>query len=438
MPPFRFLLSAFRFPLSLAAFLLGACADPLPTEPSESAEPSRILALSEATCAQGNFAQFSAAQWDCGQQVEFYTGVASLQFNLASAVGAWRTRLAATGFTDLPTFQTTSIPGEAEATATGTGVGDEFCGSWTQSTKTIEVKSSATCGADQSTGSLLSLLQHEVGHAVGWVGGNVHKYLPAHCAMHLPDDRTINGNICTHEVEGVLAGYGLVSYSEAAFVSTPFVVGSVTSLAQATLEIGDTIRLTPGAYRLELGGTVPGTETNYSWQSTAHQVATVADGLVTAVGPGSATISAKPLAITGFLLAHPFRRVGVSTAITVQAPPPPPPPPPVAPEIRLDQVPVWDEGNHTFTYVGPGTPGALTWYIDDSRTIGVEPDTSVTTTGWTLTLYISAGSYNLRVSAAGISQDFPVCTRNAGANLLDDGGGAGTEAVTNCPPPDTE
>lgn len=383
-------------------------------------------------CSEGTFTQFSAVQWECRQLVEFHTGVQSLVGPLSSAVSAWQSRLASTGLEGLPTFTYTASSSLAEATATGTGLGTSFCGSWTQATKTLQVIEATGCSTGQSTGALASLLRHEVGHAVGWIGGNTHRGLPSHCIMYLPDDRSINSNICTHEVEGILAGYGLVAYPAEEFFSTPFVVGSASGMVPRTLQVGDTLTLTPGGYLLELGGEVPNTESAYSWSSSNTSVATVVQGHVRAVGAGTTSVYTVPLQGSGYFLAHPFRSAGASTTITVAAPPPQPP------EIRLDQVPVWDEGYHTFTYVGPGTPGSLTWYIDDSRTIGIEPDTTITTTGWTLTIYITAGSYNLRVSAAGITHDFPVCTRNGGANLLDDEGPVGTDAVAGCPAPELD
>jgi hypothetical protein len=427
MPPCRFPVSA-----SLAYVLLAGCAEPLPTEPSDKSGIPRLRASMTGACSQGTFTQFSASQWGCGQLVEFHTSATSLRLSLEAAVGAWGTRLQSTGFSDLPRFTTTNTVGDKEATATGTGEGQAFCGSWDDDTKTLTVIASANCTSGLSVGSLYSLLLHEVGHAVGWTGRNTHKDLPEHCVMHLPDDRTINGSICTHEIEGVLAGYGLVSYPADEFFSTPFVVGSTSGLAPRTLAVADTARLIPGGYRLELGGEVADTESQYSWSSSDNAVVTVSGGLVTALSPGIAMVRAIPLTGSGYFLAHPFRTLGVSALITVTAPPPPPP------EILLDQVPVWEAGYHTFTYVGPGSTGLLTWHFDDSRTIDINPDTSFTTLGGTATVYISAGSYKLWVAVAGVGQGFPVCTGTGGLSRRNDKGIPETDAVANCPPPEQE
>lgn len=188
--------------------------------------------------------------------------------------------------------------------------------------------------------------------------------------------------------------------------------------------------LSPGAWRLDRGGVVAGTENNYVWTTTNGSVATVAGGVVTAIAPGTATIRARPPTSGSYLFAHPFRTNGRTSTITVPTPPPP------SPHILLDEVPVWAEGYHTFTYVGSGNPGQLSWAIDDSRTTTVNPDTTFTTPGWAASVYIGAGSYTLRVYVGGVIQDFPVCTGSSNPNVSGDKGTVGTEAVENCPPPE--
>jgi hypothetical protein len=250
----------------------------------------------------------------------------------------------------------------------------------------------------------------------------------SHCVMNLPEDLSINSTICVHEIEGVLAGFNLVPYDFSSFFSTPFVVGA-NPLQSRTLQIGDTTTLAPGALRLELGGVVPGTEGAYSWTTSNSQVASVSSsGFVTAVGSGSATIRATPNPGSGYLRAHPFRTVGQTATITV------PPPPP---QILLDEVPVYNAGWHTLTYVRDTIPGTLYWTIDDSRTTTVDPDSYYTTAGWTLSIYIEPGSYTLTVSAWGVQQTFPVCTYGS-EQLRAPGGGKApptTDAVEGCPPP---
>jgi hypothetical protein len=437
---FRFPLSAFRFPGTIVTCLLAfssGCAE-LPSSPvvGDSDVVAVVAALESAGCSPGIFGSSFYGNppdgWGCDAEVDFYSSDSDLALQLASAVDAWNSRLVETGFAELPEFRTTTEPALAKAIAVGTSLGSAFCGSWDQFKDTLTV--STACNGN--TGTLYTLLLHEVGHAVGWVGSGVDKVTfgtsaASHCVMNLPSDLSINSTICVHEIEGVLAGFNLVAYDFNTFFSTPFVVGANPLLSQ-TLAIGDTTTLAPGALQLERGGVVPGTESAYTWTTSDSEVATVSStGLVTATGSGNATIRATPVAGTGYLLAHPFRTAGQTATITVPAPPP------IAPHILLDEVPVYNAGWHTFTYVRDGTPGTLYWTIDDSRTTTVNPDAFYTSPGWTLSVYIEPGSYTLTVSAWGVTQTFPVCTYGSEQLGVPVDGKAPptTDAVEGCPPP---
>jgi len=332
----------------------------------------------------------------------------------------------------LPTFTTTTSPGDASATAVGTGTGPYFCGIWQNGPRVLHVLTGDDCDNFDNKDVLARLLRHEVGHAVGWTGLSTDKVIfdtdaADHCVMNLPDDGSINEQICAHEIEGALAAYGLVSYNASTFFSTPFVVSSQLALHSQTVPIGQTVTLSPGPWRLERGGFVAGTENSYQWTTSNASVATVAGGVVTAQAAGTATITARPTSSGSYLFAHPFPTTGRTATITVPQP---------SPQILLDEVPVYTATYHTFTYQGPGGPGALAWSIDDSRTTLINPDTTFTTPGWTASVYIDAGSYTLRVSAGGVTQDFPVCTYGSSLRGGTGGkGGAGTNAVEGCPPP---
>lgn len=113
-------------------------------------------------------------------------------------------------------------------------------------------------------------------------------------------------------------------------------------------------------------------------------------------------------------------------------------------------MPITTPGWTTFqaSVVGaPGTPVAIRWIVVDSRNPMVA-DTTVYY-GLQMDLNISSGSYTMAIrarpqygSTLGIEayQDIPVCTESGGAMRMKagaakDGGGEGTNAVENCPPP---
>jgi hypothetical protein len=406
------------------------------------------------TCNEGTFTGFRATLgWNCNATVQFYTSNGLLAPAVAQAVEAWDDRLVATGFSDLPTFTTTSSSNLAEATVPGTSQGTAFCGFWSNPTRVLEVFSGTGCAGYDNSGPLPALLLHEVGHAVGWTSMSVDKVTFAtaaadHCVMNLPTDGSLNSSICSHEIEGALAAYGLVSYDPGNFFTKPFVVGAATGLVPFTLQIGQATTLSPGNWKLDRGGTVPGTATSYTWLSSNTAVATVSltGGTVTAVAPGTATIRAKPTPSSSYLLAHPFRATGVSAIVTV----PDPPPPPYA--VTADETPLVTPGSHAFN-AHIGTPGStIHWRVDDSRTISVDPDTAFSTSGQLAQLAVDAGSYTL-IFRVGLSpwptgwnqphlptgwheQHIPVCTGENPPDFAGPGksGGGETDAVENCPP----
>ncbi len=426
--------------------LLLGCAesptDATPTRPDGTGLSEPAFAM---TCQQGVFTQFFATHgWACSSTVEFYPQNANFANEVGTAVSAWRNRLSATGFSDLPTFKTTAFLSQAEATVTGAHQGTEFCGTWNNTTRVLTVYADAGCNNFDNTGPLPALLLHEVGHAVGWTGGSVDKTIFAtaaaeHCVMNLPSDGSINSTICAHEIEGALAGYGLVSYDPGNFFNTPFVVGA-NGWAPLQMLTGQVDTLSPGEWQLDAGGTVSGSGGNYSWSTTNSAVATVSAGIVTAVGPGTATIRALPHQSSSYHRAHPFRNAGVSTTVTVTSPPP---------EfiVTADEMPIITVGTHTFT-AHLGTSGSIIfWKVDDSRTTTVDPDTTFMTIGQTVQLPVGTGSYTLTFKVALTpspivwqEQHIPVCTDGNPALLAgaDDESGGGTDAVEGCPPPEQE
>ncbi len=135
-----------------------------------------------------------------------------------------------------------------------------------------------------------------------------------------PTSRRVAGGIAALAVIAVLVVNGCTDSSSRSGVTTPELVTiapgasavqTVTvSPASATRDPGQTVQLTATAKNRK-GAVVTGVV--FTWSSSAPAVATVSStGLVTAVAPGTATISATGGGKTG------------KSTITVNAPPPPP------------------------------------------------------------------------------------------------------------------
>jgi hypothetical protein len=419
------------------------------------------------SCTQGQFNQFSANQWACNSTVEFYSSSSPLAAQIQGAVAAWQSRLSATGMSGLPFFTTTSVPGNAEATATGSVSGSAFCGNWSEANKLLTIYNDAGCSSYTNTASLPTLLLHEVGHAVGWTGSSVHKAIfvtgvSDHCVMQLPDDGSMNPTICAHEVEGVLAGYGLTTYDSENFYNVPFVVASAATLSPVSLEVNETHGYAPGNWQLDRGGTVSGTGTSYTWTSSNTQVATVTAGTVTAVGEGTATIRATPAQSSSYLFAHPFRTAGATATVTVTEPELSP--------INLavtgisssasDSMPIYDPGTYSLlALIGAGDTTGVTykWIVKYSHMpndsivshAGVLPPWGGRASSFNIanpigsyTVTVRAipgrvtivGSDTTRTVGSAAVRDFTVCPRPEGAPALrvEVPGGEGTNAVHGC------
>ncbi len=431
-------------------------------------EPPTIASLS-GSCTQGQFTQFNARQWPCDSIVQFYTGNPFIQSDLDGAVEAWRTKISAAGFGGLPFFTTTTSSGNASATVTGPSSGTEYCGRWFEESDSLAVYADATCLAEvlNNKGSLTALLQHEVGHAVGWVGKSVHKDLfvtgvSDHCVMHLPNDGSINPTICAHEIEGLFAGYGVTTYDAGNFYNKQFVVGSASPFsATLAMEVGDTVVLSPGAWMLDRGGTVSGSASNYTWSSTTA-AATVSGGTVIALAGGATTIRALPTTSGTYLFAHPFRTTGVATLVTITAP--------VLLPINLavtgiassasDSMPIYDPGTYSLlALIGTGDTTGVTykWIIKYSHTpndsimshtsalppwgprassFGVaDPIGSYTVTVRAIPGRVTiVGTDTTRTVGSASVRDFTVCPRPAGEQMLraEVPEGEGTNAVHGC------
>ena len=332
------------------------------------------------------------------------------------------------------------------------GGGDSWCGTVGQGSGgtvgPVTIKHGSNCNNDRRA-PRQDIVTHELAHVAGWNQGHGPKFAKEGpltaglCTTFLPLDTTafpaVPGSVCHHEVEPIFRGRMAGGWPiDSLLLSQPIVVGvTTTPLTLTGLVAGDTANLTVTHWRHMPGfGQISRGNSSVLWSSVNTSVATIAGiGKVRGVAAGTTKIrlrgqqSSVP---SGFQLWRPFRDIGDSVAVTVVAPPP------ITPQILLDEVPIHTPGWHTLTFVGPGSPGPLTWAIDDSRTTTINPDAVHHTPGWSLGVYVEAGSYTLRVTAGGVTQDFPVCTAGGGGSLDGRTAGGGTEAVEGCPPPEAE
>lgn len=336
------------------------------------------------------------------------------------------------------------------------GGGNLWCGTVTPGSGgtvgPVAIKHDNNCGSSRRA-PRQNIVTHELAHVVGWNTGHGPDFAKAGpltaglCTTFLPTDSVllaenpVPGSVCYHEVEPIFRARMDGGWApDSVIFAQPLLVGVVTSPGSISgLVAGDTALLNVTHWRSMPGaGTVARDNATVLWSSKNTLIAQVpTNGKVFGVAVGTTKVRLRGLQTSvpsGYQLWRPFRDVGDSVAVSVVAPPP------ISPHILLDEIPVYNEGWHTFTFVGNGTPGTLHWAIDDSRTTTIIPDTAFTTSAWTAIVWIAAGSYNLRVSAGGVTQDFPVCTYGSEA-LWAPNPGKGpptTEAVEGCPPPESE
>lgn len=279
------------------------------------------------SCAKGSFLTFDA-HWDCVETVKVFGSTPFIKARLSGPVSSWNSAIQATGEFTAPSFTTTETLSEASATVTGVSGGTDFCGSWFPAINTlvVENENDGNCGTKPNRGSFHDMLTHEMAHVWGWEGGDNLGHnvgvpgVSDHCALALPASG-LNTNICDHNIEGGLAGYGLRSFPSENFWSTPFVTGhnGSASFAAVALRSGNTQPVQLGSFVKERGGTV-----GAGWDivSSAPAVATMSGaGVITALDTGIATITVTPAAGSGFFLTSAFAASSRSVHVTVTAQP---------------------------------------------------------------------------------------------------------------------
>ncbi len=421
-------------------------------------------------CPTQNSYLFRKNCWNAGQTITLEVpagNVASAQ----SAAADWNFYLEQDA--SAPRFAVSTTSGSVLVTSTGTTSTDEFCGTFdVDNLSWVVITGSLSCNQGASTGTWGAALRQELVGIIGW-GENVEQApdrfqqgLTTHCVAHLSKNpRVINGQVCVHEAEGVVLAYrnleSLVTDPDNFWRDSVYMHARVKGPV-GTITVGDTIAVLADTFysggfgsggipaQMAASGHIPiAKPTNgqvlYSSNNTPV-LAQVSGGLFRAVTAGSAFVRARPSSgpstLTRWWL--PFKERGDSIALTVAAAPPPPPPPFV---VTTPQTPIITSGNHTFTSHLAGPSTTVYWQVDDSRTIGTDPDTVFTTIGSnSAVLPVSAGSYTLRFRVSLMPnpqypyswqiQDIPVCTTDVPAlHSGDKSGGGSTEAVENCPPP---
>lgn len=419
---------------------------------------------SGAICTTENSYLFRKNCWNAGQTITLK--VPANQLSSANAArDDWNQYLEEDA--SAPRFAVNLSAGDVLVSNAGTTSTDKYCGTFDGDNLTwIVITGSTDCDQNASTGSWGAALRQELVGILGWsedvekVPDRFEQGLTTHCVAYLDKFvRVINDQVCVHEAEGVVLAYRNLEST----VTDPgnFWRDSVYMHVRIkadtnSLSTVDTVQVVADTFysggfggggmpaQMAASGHIPiakptnGSVTYSSSNSTF--LAYLSAGRFRGVSPGTAWARAKPSCApstkTRWWL--PFKERGDSIPLTVVAAPPPPPP---AYVVTSDQTPITTPGSHIFqAHIGDAST-QIFWQVDDSRTTGIDPDTTFSTYGQYATLNVGAGSYTLRFrvqfSAAPPywhQQDIPVCTEGGEALQGGKAGGGSTNAVENCPP----
>ena len=421
-------------------------------------------------CDPGSFDEWFDALWACSATVRVYGDTPFLAARIGAPLSDWDNALVATGVNGLPSFTTTNNASLANVSVTGVSGGTTFCGQYIAGTLTVFDASTPDCDTFDNTGSISDLLRHEFAHAVGWIGGSHIGHdggitgVSDHCALALPSSGGFNTTICHHNIEGVLAAYGLRTLSNTNFWQTPFVWthNGPTSFSPINLQVTEKDTLVLGAFQKERGGMITG-----SWHSFSSDtsVATVFGGVITAVDSGTATITIRPNPVSGHFLTSAF---GASTRTVQVNVTPQPPAALVVQDIEINTgLPITSAGTYTWTAtLGSGDPSGITFrwvfeYSDNSppdsvfipaRSSGDTVPPWIQPSPYTgaaagQSRYAHAGDYTIWVKVWPIrdgiagspaAREFSVCTGGPALRATPEEGTKepppGNDAVGGCPP----
>ncbi|MEP7325056.1 MAG: Ig-like domain-containing protein [Gemmatimonadota bacterium] len=297
-------------------------------------------------------------------------------------------------------------------------------------------------------------LVHEFVHVLGFKDGALEKQTsPTNCAIHLPDNGTINGNVCQHELEFVYAVYGFRLAPGTNFWSTPVVTGLTVSPLTVTVQVDQTQTVVPSLFVFgrQMTGSAPLGSASVIWTSDNTAIASVnsTTGVIKGIGTGSTIVRGKVSNLgSAYQLGTLMSSKGQEIPVTVTPGPPP------GTGFRVTAIngvtsPVTVAGTYPiYASVTQQPTGTLqiAWKIVYST---APQDTIRTLYGPnSYSLKVPAGSYTVRVYATprggsgtpwiygteGI-QDFAVCTGGGGGgggNLAAPVGNDGTDAVAGC------
>jgi len=368
--------------------------------------------------------QFTAVH-ECGTNITVYnaTNNSSIDAQIQDAIDRWDDRIFPSMISGLPFFTRVTSSGGAVVTIVGDGGGPIVCGQIDvagNGVSTLTLLSGSSACAAYNRGSVQDVVAHELSHAYGW-DSDAHKKgatgIADHCAVFLHDNHTLNSQVCAHEIEGAAAGYGLRSFDTNDFWDKDFAVSSST-MSPTSIVAGTTYQYSAPTWILERGGSVAG---SFSWYSSTPSVATVSNGLVTGVSPGTALIFLRGDGSTTYHMTQRFELQAGSVTVTVTAPP--------LAALYVDDItmngaiPITSPDSFTWTAVpasGNSSGISYNWIVEYSDTSPPDsifiPSTSNTWRG-----YARAGSYNVRIKVWPVRndsigspaiRDFPVCTGN--------------------------
>ncbi|MEO8295437.1 MAG: Ig-like domain-containing protein [Gemmatimonadota bacterium] len=241
------------------------------------------------------FGGYFVKNWTCGKHILVY-GPSQWQAAVQTAANVWNTALgdpAAGGVPSLVWGGTTN--GDTQILLSGSG--SLWCGGTNGPPTFILMTAKVGSSCPTNAAIFSTALVHEFAHVMGFKDGALEKQIsPTNCAIHLPDNGTINGNVCQHEVEYVYAVYGFRSAPAANFWSTPVVTGLAVSPTSVSIQVGQAQTLVPSllVFARQMTPSAALGSTGVIWISDRNDIATVnqSNGIITGISAGSTIVRA--------------------------------------------------------------------------------------------------------------------------------------------------
>jgi len=475
-------ISTTLFSLGLCGGLLN-CASPAeepesPTLPvareSPTADISQVsgtgVSALVATCGFENGYGYIPDCWSPSYTIQLQIAPSAYQTFQQDAVDDWNFYLTQDALS--PRLRVNPGNSSDDVTTIASENGASYCGTFAQDRSSITIRSFGSGGSCQSNahvGSWSAAYRQELAGVLGWSEGveqaglNLFESgLTTHCVLYLDPtppngSRFINPYVCAHEADGIIRAYrgqaGTVGVGRM-FRDTLYMHASLHATS-SSVSVGDSVQVLADSFYSggfgsgdpalsEVRGHIPVAKTaaaaNVQWFQRGNRLTSRGNGWFVATSQGPAWVGVRATGSSSAATRWwvPLQQRGDSLALSVD-------PAPLSPFIVIsDQTPIISEGLHLFTSQFGGSPSTVYWQVDDSRTIGTDPDTTFSTSGQSVWLNVGAGSYTLRFRVSTVpdpqhpavwhEQDIPVCTEE-GQNLSAKGmpGGGSTNAVGGCP-----